>query len=163
MGAQGGAGGAGAATVALARGASAGAVDRADVSARLAVAVGRINRRIRPVAGGLSHGLLSALSTVVRTGPIRPGELARSEVVAAPTMTRAVADLEGRGLVRRLPDPADGRSFFLEATDLGVEMVLRARSERADRVAALLQHLPDGDLAAIAAALSALEATATAP
>lgn len=139
------------------------AVDRADVSARLAIAVGRINRRIRPVAGGLSHGLLSALSTVVRTGPIRAGELARSEVVAAPTMTRAIADLEGRGLVRRLPDPADGRSFFLEATDLGVEMVLRARSERADRVGALLESLPNDEVASIAAALAALEATATAP
>jgi len=162
MGAQGGTGGAGAATAACA-GSAAGAVDRADVSARLAVAVGRINRRIRPLAGGLSHGLLSALSTIVRTGPIRPGELARSEVVAAPTMTRAVADLEGRGLVRRLPDPGDGRSCFLEATDLGVEMVLRARSERADRVAALLQHLPDDDLATIVDALPALEATATAP
>lgn len=138
-------------------------IDRADVSARLAVVVGRINRRIRPVAGGLSHGLLSALSTVVRTGPIRPGELARSEVVAAPTMTRAIADLEGRGLVRRLPDPADGRSFFLEATDLGVDAVVRARSERADRVGVLLQHLPDNDIATIADALTALETTATAP
>jgi len=150
-------------SIAVASGSAGSAVDRADVSARLAVAVGRINRRIRPVAGGLSHGLLSALSTVVRTGPIRPGELARSEVVAAPTMTRAIGDLEGRGLIRRLPDPADGRSILLEATDLGVETVLRARSERANRVAALLQHLPDEDVATIAAALAALEATATAP
>lgn len=138
-------------------------VDRADVSARLAVAVGRINRRIRPVAGGLSHGLLSALSTVVRAGPIRPGDLARMEVVAAPTLTRALADLEGRRLITRVTDPSDRRSVFLEATELGVETVLRARSERADRVAALLHSLSDDEVSTIAAALSALEATATAP
>ena len=132
----------------------------ADAAARLAVAIGRINRRIRPSADGLSLGLLSALSTVVRLGPLRPSELARIEGVAAPTATRAVAELESRGFVERRPDPADGRAFFVSATRAGEEAVLHARVERAARISRLLDALDDGERAAILDALSALEAAA---
>jgi DNA-binding MarR family transcriptional regulator len=139
------------------------AAARTEIATRLAVAVGRINRRIRPAADGLSHGLVSALSTLLRKGPLRPGDLARMEVVAAPTMTRAIADLESRGLVSRTQDPDDGRSFLIEVTPAGGEAVLRAREERAKRIGALLAGLSDDDIDRIAAALDALEATALAP
>ena len=139
------------------------AVARADVAARLAVAVGRINRRIRPAGHGLSLGLLSALSSVVRSGPVRPGDLARTEAVAAPTLTRLIAELERRGFLTRRPDPADGRAYLVEATGPGAEAVLQALAERADHVAALLTNLSDDQLAYIAAALPALEATAGLP
>ena len=139
------------------------AVDRADVAARLAVVVGRINRRIRPAGHGLSLGLLSALSSVVRYGPVRPGDLARTEAVAAPTLTRLIAELERRGFLTRRPDPADGRSYLVEATGAGAEAVLQALAERADHVAALLADLSDDQLAYVAAALPALEATAGLP
>lgn len=129
-----------------------------DPAVRLAVAIGRINRRIRPRGDGLSHGLMSALSTIVRQGPIRPTELARLEAVAAPTATRAVGDLEARGLVVRTPDPDDGRSSLLSATPDGVTAVLHARIERAERVSALLEKLDAEQREAIWAALDALEA-----
>jgi DNA-binding MarR family transcriptional regulator len=131
-----------------------------DPAVRLAVAVGRINRRIRPTGGGLSHGLMSALSTIVRQGPIRPSELARIEAVAAPTATRAVADLEGRGLIQRMPDPEDGRSSLLTATGEGVTAVMHARMERAERVARLLESLTDEQRGRVWDALEALEAAA---
>ncbi|MBN9188579.1 MAG: MarR family transcriptional regulator [Microbacterium sp.] len=102
----------------------------ADAAARLAVAIGRINRRIRPSADGLSLGLLSALSTVVRLGPLRPSELARIEGVAAPTATRAVAELESRGFVERRPDPADGRAFFVSATRAGTRIAFTSAAGR---------------------------------
>jgi DNA-binding MarR family transcriptional regulator len=134
-----------------------------ELAGRLALAIGRINRRIRPESGGLSHGLLSALASVVRSGPIRPGDLAELEVVSAPTLTRLIADLEGRGLIKREVDTADRRSFFLEATATGLDLVLQARSERASRTADLLASLPAGQLNALRAALDALEAAAVAP
>ncbi len=135
-------------------------VDRAQVAARLSVAVGRLNRRIRPSGHGLSLGLLSTLSSVVRSGPVRPSDLARTEMVAAPTLTRLIAELERRGFVVRRPDPADGRSYLVEATGLGADAVARAVAERADHVGALLTDLTDEQVAALAAALPALEATA---
>ncbi len=136
--------------------------DRADVAARLAVAVGRINRRIRPAGHGLSLGLLSALSSVVRSGPVRPSDLARTEAVAAPTLTRLIAELERRGFLTRRQDPADGRSYLVEATAAGADAVRQALAERADHVAALLADLTDDQVASIAVALPALEATTTA-
>lgn len=131
-----------------------------DFATRLAVAIGRINRRIRPTRDGISHGLVSALGSVVRVGEIRPGDLARLEAVAAPTMTRLIADLEARGLVTRRPDPSDGRSFFITATPAGIEVVRRARFERAERLTALVEGLPPEQLAAVKAAIDGLEGAA---
>jgi DNA-binding MarR family transcriptional regulator len=131
-----------------------------EISARLAVAVGRINRRIRPSRDGLSHGLVSSLSSTVRVGPLRPGDLGRLEAVAAPTITRIVGDLERRGLIERTPDPSDGRSFLISATPEGIDVVLRARSERAEHIAALLSSISPEELVAIDGALTALEAAA---
>ncbi|CAM5404030.1 MarR family winged helix-turn-helix transcriptional regulator [Leifsonia shinshuensis] len=131
-----------------------------DVPGRLALAVGRLNRRIRSATGGLSHGQLSALSTIVRRGPLRPSEIAAIEIVAAPTITRVVSDLEARGLVERSPDPADGRSFFVSGTPAGNDLLLAARSDRARAVAAILAELSPEDLAAVRAALPALEQAA---
>jgi DNA-binding MarR family transcriptional regulator len=131
-----------------------------DVAGRLALAVGRLNRRIRSSTGGLSHGQLSALSTIVRRGPLRPSELAAIEVAAAPTITRIVAELEARGLVERSPDPEDRRSLFVSGTEAGTELLLEARSDRARAAAGILAELSPEQLDAIRAALPALEEAA---
>lgn len=134
---------------------------RDDVAGRLALAAGRLNRRIRSATGGLSHGQLSALSTIVRTGPLRPSEVATVENVAAPTVTRLVSELEARGLVERTPDPDDGRSFFVSGTDAGIELLLEARSDRARAVARILDGLDPEQVDALRAALPALEQAAS--
>ncbi|MCS5734975.1 MarR family winged helix-turn-helix transcriptional regulator [Herbiconiux daphne] len=134
--------------------------DRSEVAARLALAVGRLNRRIRATSDTLTPGQVSALSTIVRDGPIRPGDLARVERVAAPTITRLLADLETRKLVSRTSDPDDGRSFFVQSTEAGDEAILRARSERARRVLELFHELDDEQIDSLAAALDALDAAA---
>jgi DNA-binding MarR family transcriptional regulator len=133
------------------------------IAGRLALVIGRINRRIRSSSGGLSHGMLSALATVVRKGPIKAGELARLEVVSAPTLTRALADLESRGLVAREVDPTDRRSFYVVATQAGTELVVEATSERARLVAHLLAEIAPEELLRIEQTLGALEAVANAP
>jgi DNA-binding MarR family transcriptional regulator len=125
--------------------------------ARLAIAIGRINRRIRPSEDSMTHGQLSVLSTIVRRGPLRPGEIARREHLAPPSVTRLVTDLESHGLVRREPDPVDRRSFFVLGTPQGEQAVLRARAERAERIGVLLAALDDDERTAILAALDALE------
>jgi len=134
-----------------------------DVPGRLALAVGRLNRRIRSSTGGLSHGQLSALSTIVRRGPLRPSEIAGIEKAAAPTVTRVVSDLEARGLVERTPDPDDGRSFFVSGTEAGVSLLIEARSDRARAVAAILAELTPEQVAALRDALPALEDAAQVP
>jgi DNA-binding MarR family transcriptional regulator len=129
------------------------------VSARLSIVIGRLNRRLTTAPGGLSHGLLMALSTVAKNGPLRLAELAKIEPVSAPSMTRTVTELESRGLVSRTVDPADRRAALLEATPTGLDAILKARAARADVIAELLNDLESADIAAIEAALPALERT----
>ncbi|SDZ43157.1 MarR family winged helix-turn-helix transcriptional regulator [Herbiconiux ginsengi] len=135
-------------------------LDRAEIAARLALSVGRLNRRIRATSDTLTPGQISALSTIVRCGPIRPGDLARVERVAAPTITRLLADLETKKLVTRTADPDDGRSFFVGSTDAGAEAILRARTERAQHVLELFEELTDEQIAQLAGALDALDTAA---
>jgi DNA-binding MarR family transcriptional regulator len=129
----------------------------ADVPARLAFATGRLNRRLRSAGGGLSHGLLSALATVSKQGPLRLAELAQLESVSAPSTTRLVAELEGKGLVTRATDPDDGRAILISITPLGIETIAAARAARAAMVAELFESLEPHEVAAITAALPALE------
>ncbi|NNC12174.1 MarR family transcriptional regulator [Planctomonas sp. JC2975] len=136
--------------------------DRDETAARLAVVVGRINRRIRAVGSHLTQAQLSALSSIARKGPLRPGDLARIESIGAPGITRLVADLEARGLVERHADPDDGRSSLVTATEAGAEAVLRARAERAERVGKLMAELDDDEVDAITGILDTLERVASA-
>lgn len=134
-------------------------MDSTDTPARLALVVGRLNRRLRGAGGGLSHGLLSALATVNKDGPLRLAELAQIEQVSAPSTTRLVAELEAQGLVSRRPDPDDGRAVLISITTAGTETVVRVRSARGAMVQELFGQLTDEDVAAIEAALPALERT----
>jgi DNA-binding MarR family transcriptional regulator len=127
------------------------------VPARLAFVVGRLNRRLASATGGLSHGLLSALATVAKRGPVRLADLAQTEMVSAPSITRVVAELEARGLITRRIDEDDRRAFRIEVTQAGMDAVLRARAARSRVVADLLADLSPAEVAAIAAALPALE------
>ncbi|MEP6478099.1 MAG: MarR family transcriptional regulator [Rhodoglobus sp.] len=128
-----------------------------DIAGRLAFVVGRFNRRLRSATGGLSHGLLSALASVRKAGPIRFADLAQIEQVSAPSITRVVAELEARGLVTRAPDPHDRRASLVEATPAGLDAVLRARAARGAVVAELLELLDAAERDAVVAALPALE------
>lgn len=127
------------------------------VPARLALVVGRLNRRLALAPGGLSHGLLTALAMVAKRGPLRLAELAQLEGVSAPGATRIVAELETRGLVGRSVDPDDGRAFRIQVTTAGADAIIRAREARAKVVAELLSGLSPSELAQIEAALPALE------
>jgi DNA-binding MarR family transcriptional regulator len=126
-------------------------------AARLAVVVGRLNRRLAAAPGGLSHGLLMALASVAKCGPLRLAELAALEQVSAPSMTRTVAELESRGIVVRANDPHDGRAVRIEATAAGLEAILRARAARAAVVADLIERMTPAELESVRAALPALE------
>jgi DNA-binding MarR family transcriptional regulator len=52
-------------------------------------------------------------------GPVRIGELHRHVLLSQPALSRMVDRLVDRGLVKRRPDPADGRGTRLSLTDAG--------------------------------------------
>ncbi len=134
------------------------APDRRDLAERLSFVVGTINRRLRPPAESLSHVSVSALASIARAGSVRPGDLARIEGIAAPGMTRLVAELEQRGLVERRADPEDRRSTLLTLSPAGDVALQEARRSRSAGVAELLAGFDGDDLAALERTVGALEA-----
>lgn len=126
--------------------------------ARLRVAIGRLHRRmVQRTSGNLTFSQTSALVAVEKVGPIRLGELAARERVAAPSMTRTVSGLVEAGLLNRAGDPQDGRSFLLSITDLGRTFIEGLRTERNAALAEGVAHLTAAEYQALRDALPVLE------
>jgi DNA-binding MarR family transcriptional regulator len=126
--------------------------------ARLRVAVARLSRRLRKhELAGLTPTQLSALATVWRYGPLRLGDLAAAERIAPSTLTRLVSALEEAGYVQRLPVPGDARASTLAITARGEDVLERIKQEGTTLLRESLLTLSPGQLAALAAALPALE------
>jgi DNA-binding MarR family transcriptional regulator len=130
---------------------------------RLRVAIARVSRRLRRhELAGLTPTQLSALATVERAGPLRLGDVAAAEKIAPSTLTRLVTVLEERGYVERCPVPGDARASTLVVTARGHAILERIRQESTILLADSLRTLTPDQLAALAAALPALEQIADA-
>ena len=126
--------------------------------ARLRVAIARLSRRLRRhELAGLTPTQLSALATVERAGPLRLGDLAAAEGIAPSTLTRLVTALEERGYVDRCPVPGDARASTLAIAPPGRAVLERIRQESTTVLADSLRTLTGEQVAALAAALPALE------
>lgn len=136
------------------------AADVSPETARLYLALGRLNRALRRDAREalVGHGGLSALATLIADGPQRVGALAAAEGVTAPAMTRILNSLEEQGYVLRRPDPADGRASVVDATAAGRALVMTGRSARLRALQERLDALPSDERPRLIEALRALEA-----
>ena len=127
-------------------------------AARLRVAVLRLSRRLRKHdLAGLTPSQLSTLSSVGKSGPVRLGDLAAAERIAPSTLTRLVNVLEERGYLLRQPAPDDARAYLVTVTESGNEVLERIRDEATSLLTEILMTLPGDQLAALEAALPALE------
>jgi DNA-binding MarR family transcriptional regulator len=86
-----------------------------------------------------------------------PGELAEHEKVQPPSMTRVISVLVDLQLVRREPHPSDRRQVVLTATDVGRDLVIKARRRREAWLALRLKELSPAERAALRAAAPILE------
>ncbi|TKA09995.1 MarR family transcriptional regulator [Actinacidiphila oryziradicis] len=122
-------------------------------------AVMRLSRRLRHqrVDESLSPTEMSVLGTLARCGSATPGELARKEHVQPPSMTRIVAMLEGKGLVRRDPHPDDRRQVVVRQTEQAEAMLEKSRSLRNAWLAQLVEGLDEKERAVLREAAPVLE------
>lgn len=128
-----------------------------EVAARLRLAIGRLNRRLRQQASGMTLSQLSALVTIETHQPIRLSDLAAREGVAAPTATRVVSALEDARLITRRSSPDDRRATLLSLTARGRQTLDRLRQQATARLSEGLQQCAEDELAALTAALPVLE------
>ncbi len=102
--------------------------DAAELASTLRVSVWRAARRMRQESDpGITPTLHAALFTLEMHGPMTAGQLASHENVQKPTMTRTIQALVDGGLVRRTPDPLDGRITWLAITPEGTKLLQRTR------------------------------------
>src|SRR3954471_16572109 len=117
-------------------------------------AIQRLNRRVRQTrpVGDLTYGQLSALTSLQLAGALTPRELADSERVQPPTMTKIVGKLEERGLVVRTPHPTDGRQVILAPTERGRTVYAEFEKARNEWLASHLAALSPDDRETLARA-----------
>lgn len=125
---------------------------------RLRMTLGRLGRVLRQQNDdGLSYALISLLFNIGRSQPVSAGELAASEGVSPPSVTRSLNRLIELGFVSRTADPADRRAALIRLTPSGDrerEQVLKSREMW---LSEHLERLTADELTTLLAALPALE------
>jgi DNA-binding MarR family transcriptional regulator len=128
-------------------------IDTARTASELRVVLGQLMRRLRaehrfPIHQGAVLGRLD------REGPSSVSALAAAEKVRPQSMAQTVSELEADGLVKRRPDPEDGRRALVELTRAGGETLEDDRSRRVGWLVSAIEELPARDQAVLARATS---------
>jgi DNA-binding MarR family transcriptional regulator len=136
----------------------------AGLATGMRISISRLARRLRVERLGLggteaviSDIQLAALAALERHDSMTPADLAENEKVQPPSMTRVIAVLEERGLVRREPHATDRRQVILTVTDDGRSLVQRVRRRREAWLAQRLQELTPDEREILLAAAPILE------
>jgi DNA-binding MarR family transcriptional regulator len=82
-----------------------------------------VERQLREV--GIPAYLFGLLSEIRRLAPVTPSQISQRTGIATTTLRDNIQRLVDRGLVRRTPNPDDGRSYLVELTEKG-EVLARA-------------------------------------
>ncbi|MFF0744784.1 MarR family winged helix-turn-helix transcriptional regulator [Streptomyces sp. NPDC004111] len=119
----------------------------------LVIALHRLMRSLRRAApsGRFQPTQLIVLTLLYERSPARIGELAAKVPCSQPTATAAVAALETRGLVRREPDPTDGRASSVLLTAAGVAALTDVAGNEAEVLTARLAALDPEQARAVVA------------
>jgi DNA-binding MarR family transcriptional regulator len=111
-----------------------------------------------PVPPSEAHAL-----TVLAAGePLTQTALAARLALRKSTVSRLVDQLAARGWAERRPSPGDARCRLVALTDAGLDAAEAVGRARRERMARLLDRIPEGERAAVLAALAALTEAARA-
>lgn len=109
-------------------------------------AIGRFVRSVRSQSGTPRDAQADALADLAHAGPMSIAGLAESRGVTHQSMRLVVARLEDAGLLKRQPDPADGRGWLMSLTAAGRRTVEKDRQARAHWLAqAIDEKLSPGE------------------
>jgi DNA-binding MarR family transcriptional regulator len=95
--------------------------------------------RLEPL--GLSPRGWGVLSTLVESGPLTQIELGTALSIDRTAMVYVLDELEAQGLVERVRNPSDRRSFLIHLTPRGRQTQTRAARELAGQAERLLEPL----------------------
>ena len=108
----------------------------------------RIGRRLKAKQPGdtIDHSAHLVLFVLRCSGALRLSDLASRMELDASTASRHVRALEQLGLVRRSPDPDDGRAFRVELTEQGIEQWESSARRRMELLSAAMDGWSEDDV-----------------
>jgi DNA-binding MarR family transcriptional regulator len=137
------------------------AVDRQaeGVARALLLCMGLLRRRLRqvPVADALTFPETAALGRLDRGGPAAAADLARQEQISPQSMGATLSELEAHGLIKRQPDPGDGRRILLSISASGRRELNRRRNARVEQIKKGLADFTETELEQLATAAPLIE------
>ena len=147
---------------------------KSDENLELTVATGlhraslRLARQLRSTraSGALSNSKLMVVGLLQRNGAMTGGRLAGELGIQPQSLTRLLAALETDGLIRRAPDPADGRQTLISLNAKGSETLAADMLERRRRLADAMERVltpAERDVLRVASELIEKVAVAIAP
>jgi DNA-binding MarR family transcriptional regulator len=112
----------------------------------------RLSRTLKnaDVAHDLSWERLSTLSVVAQHEPVSISELSVAAEVTAPTISRTVAALQSKSLVRCVANRGDRRSVLVSSTAKGRATLKKGLARTLEQIADLLGRLDAAELEAMA-------------
>ncbi|HEX3561362.1 MAG TPA: MarR family transcriptional regulator [Solirubrobacterales bacterium] len=127
--------------------------DTAHTASELRVVLGQLIRRLRAEHRfPLLHA--SVLGRLDREGPRSVSDLATAERVRPQSMAQTVGELESDGLVKRTPDPDDGRRAIVTMTAAGRKTLEADRGRRVGWLVSAIEELPKSDQEVLSRATS---------
>ena len=108
------------------------------------------------VSPGMLPGAYKVFTTIAHRGRVAQSALADALVVDKGQLSRSVRELEHLGLIRRDPDPDDGRASILSPTPFGLERLAGARAPQESSLVYALEEWPLDDIQALTRLLHAL-------
>ena len=108
------------------------------------------------VSPGMMPGAYKVFTTIVRRERISQSALADALVVDKGQLSRTVRELEQLGLIRREPDPSDGRASILFPTAHGIERLAAARAPQERTLVDALEDWPVEEIHSLTRLLHAL-------
>ena len=119
-------------------------IDVPQTASELRVVLGQLLRRLRAEHRfPIHHG--AVLGRLDREGPLSVSDLAAAERVRPQSMAQTVGELESQDLVKRRPDPDDGRRALVELTPAGRETLEDDRRRRVGWLVTAIEELPAED------------------
>ena len=107
----------------------------------------RAIRRGRRLTGlDWTYSALLIMEEMKGNRTLRMSELAELVGTTPPTITKLVKDLEGHGLISRVPDEQDGRASIICLTDEGRRMAESIGRKRIDYLDQVITDWSDDDL-----------------
>lgn len=116
---------------------------------RIRLIFGKANKAIEMVdrtsitKTGLNVSDFGILEVLMHKGPMPINTVGEKVLLTSGSMTAAANRLESKGLVERIKDPLDGRSYYLHLTKKGLKLIRSAyqsHSENLEKIVACLDE-----------------------